>query len=91
MADVIVTFRIMPDNPEVDLNKLEENVKKELKDYGCKIAEINIQEVAFGLKSLNIIFSMDEAKGDTEPLEEKIRAIEGVNSTEVVNVTRSWA
>jgi len=90
MANVVVTLKIMPLNPEVNLEDLKQNVMEKIKDFSGETETKNeIEEVAFGLKALKIIFVMDESKGSTEPLEEKIKLIEGVNSVEVVDVRRS--
>ena len=90
MAKVIVTLKIMPTSPEIDLNQLLEKVKAEITAYSGE-EEFKVEEkpVAFGLKSLQIMFVMDESKGDTEPLEKKIAEIEGVNSVEVTDVRRA--
>ncbi|MEA2035875.1 MAG: elongation factor 1-beta [Nanoarchaeota archaeon] len=90
MANVIVTLKIMPKSPEVDLNKVEEEAKKEIAAFAGEGETKSEQEpLAFGLKSLKIIFVTDEAKGATDPLEEKIAALEGVNSVEVTDVRRA--
>ena len=51
--------------------------------------KIEEQPIAFGLKALNIIFVMDEAKGSTEPLEDSVSDIEGVQSVEITDVRRA--
>ena len=45
--------------------------------------------IAFGLKALDILFVMDEAKGSTEELEKTVSQIEGVESVEVPDVRRA--
>ena len=89
MADVIITLKIMPESPEVDMEDLSKKSQEKIKDF-CQETEFKseIEPVAFGLKALKLIFVMDEAKGNTEPLEEEIKKIEGVNSVEVVDVRR---
>jgi translation elongation factor aEF-1 beta len=47
-----------------------------------------VQPVAFGLKSVNITFLMDEKKGGTDDLEAQITSVEGVNSVECTDVRR---
>lgn len=89
MADVIVTFKIMPDSPEIDLEKLKSAAKKKIQDFGGDVGKTEEQPVAFGLKSLNIIFVMDEKKGSTEVLEDQIADIEGVKSIEVTDIRRA--
>ena len=90
MARVVVTFRIMPNGIDVDLSKIEIEAKNEIVHF-CHSDEFRttIQPIAFGLKALEIIFVMDEAKGSTEVLEQKVAAIHGVESVEVTDVRRA--
>lgn len=90
MAKVVITFRIMPQNPSIDLPKLEAEAKKEIIKF-CNSQEFRtqIEPIAFGLKALNMIFVMDESKGGTEELEKKISQIDGVESVEVTDVRRA--
>lgn len=90
MAKVVVTLKIMPESPEVDLNQLTEKIKAEITKFsGEEEFKVEEQPVAFGLKSLRIMFVMEESKGDTEPLEKSISEVEGVNSVEVADVRRA--
>ena len=90
MAQVIVTLKIMPKSPEVDLAKITEEAKSKITDFaGAGDMKIEEKPVAFGLKSLNIIFVMDESKGSTDSLEDSISEIEGVQSVEVSDVRRA--
>ena len=90
MADVVITLTIMPDSPNVDLKKVESEALDKIKSFsGMANYKVEIEPVAFGLKALKILFVMDEAKGATDPLEEDITKIEGVNSVEVTDVRRA--
>ena len=90
MANVVVSLKIMPESPEVDLNKIEEEAKKKIIEFAGEGDMKTEQEpVAFGLKAVKIIFVMDEAKGSTEPLEDTLSDIEGVNSVEITDVRRA--
>ena len=90
MADVVVTLRIMPSDPGTDLPKLESEAKEEIVRFcSSKEFKTEIQPIAFGLKALNILFVMDESKGSTEALENKISQIDGVESVEVTDVRRA--
>jgi len=90
MTNVIVTLKIMPESTEVDLKKISEEAKNKINDFAGS-GEMKIEEhpIAFGLKSLNITFVMDESKGSTEPLEESIAEIKGVQSVETTDVRRA--
>lgn len=90
MANAVVTIKVMPDSPEVNLEELEAKVNEKITAFaGEGDTKVSIEPVAFGLKSINIIFVMDESKGSTEPLEKEIESIEGVNSIEVTDVRRA--
>ena len=90
MANVVVTMRIMPKDTQTDLHKLEFEAKKEIVHFcNSKEFKTNIQPIAFGLKALDILFVMDESKGSTEKLEEKIKYIHGIESVEVTDVRRA--
>lgn len=90
MADVVVTLKIMPESPDVDLNNLQEQAAGKVKDFS-KMNNMKIEQVpvAFGLKSINIMFVMSEDIGATDPLEESISKLDGVNSVEVTDVRRT--
>lgn len=90
MAAVIITLKIMPSSPEVDLVVLEKLAKEKIVVFSdTKETKVEVTPIAFGLKAINITFVMDEAKGSTEKLEQDIAAIEDVNSVEVTDVRRA--
>ena len=90
MADVVVTMKIMPNSPDVDLTKVESEALDKIKSYtGMDNYKTEQEPVAFGLKAVKILFVMDEAKGATDPLEEDVSSIEGVNSVEITDVRRA--
>ncbi len=90
MASVIVTVRIMPVSPEVDLVSIEKQAKGHITSItGKDEFKVEVKPVAFGLKSLDITYIASEEKGSTEPVEKALATIEGVNSVEVTDVRRA--
>ncbi len=90
MANVVVTIKIMPEGVDADLQVLEAKSLELIKEFaGEGDTKTTIEPIAFGLKSINIIFVMDEAKGAPDELEKKIADLEGVNSAEVTDVRRA--
>lgn len=79
----------MPDGVEVDLGDLKDEIIIKIKDFGGIITNEKKEPVAFGLNALNITFNLDEDKGDTEKLEEGICKIRGVQSCNVVSISRA--
>ena len=89
MANVIITLKIMPTSPEEDLGEVENKAKELIEADSGHVHKVDIQPVAFGLKSVNIIFVKDESKGSTEELEDKIAELEQVSGVEVTDVRRA--
>ena len=80
----------MPDSPETNLEDIKNKILEIIKEFYGEIEfKTEVKEVAFGLKSLDIIFVMDENKGSTEKLENKISELEGITSVEVTDVRRA--
>ena len=94
MANVIVTLKIMPSSPEVDLDVLyTESCKKvrafiDTKHKDDEVRKI-IEPVGFGLKALKLMFVMDENIGTTDKLEEDIKNLKGAESVQVTDVRRA--
>jgi len=90
MAKVIITIKIMPESPDIDLNSISSEIEAKIDSFAGKgDRKKEIEPIAFGLNALKIIFVMDEAKGSPESLEKEISEIEGVQSVEIVDVRRA--
>jgi elongation factor 1-beta len=84
MGSVIVTFKIMPENVEINLDSLEELIKKEINPQRMERVP-----VAFGLNAIKIVLLVKEKEGEMDRVTEKIRSIDGVREVEVIALTRS--
>jgi len=88
MAQVIITFKIMPEDLEVNLDELEKDVKEFLNEHG-EVGKVEREKIAFGLEALIVMFIRDESKGSTDFIEDNMRNIDGVQSVEVIDVRRT--
>jgi len=84
MGSVIVTFKIMPESVETDLDSIEKELKQKINPQ--RMQKIPI---AFGLNSLVIVKLVEEKEGEMDRITEEIKSIQGVRGVEVTNVTRS--
>jgi len=89
MADAIITFKIMPESPDVNLDAVRDEATKVIAEAQGEVGKEERVPVAFGLVALNLIFVIDEKLGGTEDLEAAVEKIEGVNSVEVIDVRRA--
>jgi elongation factor 1-beta len=90
VAKVIISFKVMPESAESDLEKIKVTLKESIEGFGGVInGEMTEEPVAFGLKFVKVSFSYDEDKGTTDDLEEKITEDENIQSVEVLSVSRA--
>lgn len=87
MGDVVATVKIMPEDPENDLELLKDKIKSSIPD-GAELHNIEEEPVAFGLVALKVMFVVGDEKGGTEIVEEKFREIDGISSVEVQDIRR---
>ena len=81
MGNVAASFKIYPDDPKAN---------DRIKDAVGKFAHIQYakeEEVGFGIKILRLTILLDDSRGGTEKVEDKIRSIPHVSQVEVEQVT----
>jgi len=91
MGEMIIQLRVLPNSPEVNLEKLSANVKAKIAELvSSKVEDMktSIQDIAFGLKALNVYFVVDESIASLDDVENKVKEIEQVSSAEVVDMRR---
>jgi len=90
MGTMIIHMRIMPESIEADIEKLSQAVKEKItSEAPVDDVKLSITDVAFGLKAVNAYFVIDESFSGFDALEEKLQGIEGVSSTEIVDMRRA--
>ena len=87
MAQAIVQIKIMPESPDSDLDKIEQEAEN-LILKGTKQTKKEREPIAFGLNAIKILFTWDEAKS-TDELLDSIRNIKEVSSAEIVDFRRA--
>ena len=89
MGDVIGLIRVMPGEVISDekIEKMIEHIKKTVKPP-AKLGKIEIKNIAFGLKGLNVTVLVPDDSGGLDPIIEQILKVENVDSAEVTDVGR---
>jgi len=83
VGEVAATVRLMPESADVDLKRLEAEVRARV-----KVHSVEREPIAFGLEALRIIAVIPDAAGGTDPLEKILSGISGVGNVQVVDVRR---
>lgn len=84
MGTVAITFRILPQDADVDIESLKAGVRAALAGSLRDLAE---KPVGFGIKAIEAIAVVDDAAGGSEALETSLAAVPGVGTVETVDVT----
>ena len=89
MGEVIGLIRVMPGEVISDgkLQKMIDDIKAVIKPP-AKVGKINIKDVAFGLKGLDVTVLVPDDSGGLDPVVEEISKVENVDSAEVTDVGR---
>ncbi|HLD08915.1 MAG TPA: elongation factor 1-beta [Methylophilaceae bacterium] len=85
---VAVTLRIMPQTIDVDLAKVKKDIEAIVAlSRGIKLQSAKEVPVAFGLKMLEVLLTMEDSHGGTDAIEKAISAVSGVASVEAGDVS----
>jgi len=86
MGDVLITYKIMPEGVDVDFEKMKEEVKNKIGPLG-KVADFDLQPIAFGLKALVVKVIVKDEGGIADKIEEELSNIENVQGVVVEEVS----
>jgi len=89
MAYVIVTMNVRLETPDTNPEIVKDMIKATVEEFGGDELRQEVEEIAFGLKQLKIMFVLDEQKSNLDPLEDSLKDLDGVSSTEIIQVGRT--
>ena len=86
---MIIEYKVMPEDGEVEYSKLEEVTKKTVESFKDDVKIIHVLEeaVGFGLKAVLIKFQQDENNG-SEELENQLTDLPEVGEVSVTFMDR---
>ncbi|KYK24292.1 translation elongation factor aEF-1 beta [Thermoplasmatales archaeon SM1-50] len=89
MGEVIALIRLMPDGviSDQDINAISDEVKKAVQKP-ARLGRVEIKQIAFGLRGLDVTVAVPDVEGGLDPIVEKFGKIKKVDNVEVVDVGR---
>ena len=87
MSKAIITFKIMPESPDTDLESIKEGAKKIAEEAGA-IGEMLVKEdpIAFGLVAVLVLVMYEADGANFDVIAGKMAELAGVNSAEVAKM-----
>jgi len=89
MGTALVTIKIMPESPDVNLEAIQDSAKKITLEKEGKNPSTKTEPIAFGLNAIILNFAIDESKSIDE-VENPLKEIQGVSSTEIIDFRRAF-
>ena len=83
MGDVAVILKIMPESPDVDLAKLETDIKAKI----TGIQDVKIEPIGFGLSAVKVALITSDDAGAEDKIKGMFKGISGIESIEIESLT----
>ncbi len=87
MGQVALTYRILPDDPSVNLDALVGSIKKSL-PAGARWNAHVVRPFAFGLKSIEAQIIIEDAEGGADVVTERLEKVGKVQGVELIDMGR---
>ena len=87
MTRIILVAKILPTGTEINLDDIISSIKESLKD-GIELKRFEKEPLAFGLEFIKAQFTLDDAEGQMQSLEDSVKSVQGVSEFEVLNMSR---
>ena len=87
MTRLLLIVKILPTGTEIDLDKLVDSIRNTLTD-DIELKEYTKEPLAFGLEFIKAQFTLNDAGGQMDSLENSVRSVDGVSEFDVLNMSR---
>ncbi|WP_319378913.1 elongation factor 1-beta [uncultured Methanocorpusculum sp.] len=84
MGEVVVILKIMLESPDVDLEKLQADIRAKVSG----IEDMKVEPIGFGLSAIKIAMITEDDEGAGDKIEGLFSQIPGIDRTEIESLNR---
>ncbi|HJJ90157.1 MAG TPA: elongation factor 1-beta [Methanocorpusculum sp.] len=84
MGEVAVILKIMPESPEVDMEKLQVEIREKVPG----IQDMRVEPIGFGLSAIKIAMTTEDDEGSGDKIENLFVGITGIERAEIESLNR---
>ncbi len=86
MGEVLVVFKILPEDSDTSIEDLKNSVKSSLEGV-CEINSLEETDIGYGLKAVRLSVLVPDEEGKIGTVEEKLQSVSGVGQIDTEDVT----
>lgn len=86
MGEVLVVFKVLPEDSETSIEDLKVSVKNSLEGV-CEINNVEETDIGYGLKALRLSVIVPDEEGKIGAVEERLQSVTGVGQIDTEDVT----
>lgn len=83
MGKVVVTYRVLPEGAETDVDALKDRIRQA---FGDRVRDVTDRPLAFGLVGVEAAVVLEDAEGEVDRTDASLQKLEGVRSVETLSV-----
>ncbi len=84
MGEVAVIIKVMPESPDVDMEKLQADIKAKIPG----IQDMRVEPIGFGLSAIKIMVITEDEEGSGDKIEGMFAGIAGIDRAEIESLNR---
>lgn len=88
MGEVLLKYRLTPEDASTDMAKLESAVRSALPAKIGRVSKADIQPFVFGMKVLVVSLIVQDEEGNNDIVEQTLTSIPGVQGADLLDMGR---
>ncbi|MEA3190831.1 MAG: elongation factor 1-beta [Thermoplasmata archaeon] len=88
MGEVLLKYRLTPEDASTDMSQLEAAVRKALPASVGRVSKADIQPFVFGMKVLVVSLIVQDVEGNNDIVEQTLTGLPGVQGADLVDMGR---